>query len=461
MIGARPRGEEMRLNGSIENREEFDNLMADSALAAIDQDAPLMQIETALRSLGETMAKADPLRRAIVREEAIRRLRAAGVRSPVALADTAFGAVESAELDRIRLGAVAPWNETVDGGELLDDIARTLQRFVVLPPVAADAQALWCLNTYAHNASGVSPILCIRSPEKRCGKTRNLEVLSGLVDRPLHTANITVAALYRTIDRYRPTLLIDEADTIFVNGSNAELRGVLNAGLYKSNAFVLRCGDRKEPKMHSVWCPKAIALIGRLPTTLEDRSIVIALRRRSRSEPVETFRYDQVLEQLEPIRRKASRWAADYRSTLRSAIPVVPEPLNDRAQDLWRPLVAIAETVGGDWPERAHRAALELSDPTPEPNRGAVQLLHEVRTVFRQQHAERLASEEIVTELANMEHRRCAEAIHRGTITKVELARSFAPFGIRPRVIRHGKGQVRRGYLASDFSDAFARYLEP
>ena len=68
----------MRLNGSIENREEFDNLMADSALAAIDQDAPLMQIETALRSLGETMAKADPLRRAIVREETIRRLRGRG-----------------------------------------------------------------------------------------------------------------------------------------------------------------------------------------------------------------------------------------------------------------------------------------------------------------------------------------------------------------------------------------------
>src|SRR5438094_10656988 len=30
--------------------------------------------------------------------------------------------------------------------------------------------------------------------------------------------------------------------------------------------------------------------------------------------------------------------------TLRSAIAVVPEPLNDRAQDLWRPLLAIAET---------------------------------------------------------------------------------------------------------------------
>jgi putative DNA primase/helicase len=406
------------------------------------------------------MAKADPLRRAIVREETIRRLRAAGIRSPATLADTAIGPVESANLDRIRLGAVEPWNETVDGRELLEDIARTLRRFVVLPAVAADAQALWCLNTYAHDASAVSPILCIRSPEKRCGKTRNLEVLSGLVHRPLQTASITVAALYRTIDRYRPTLLMDEADTIFVNGSNAELRGVLNAGLYKSNAFVLRCGDRKEPKMHSVWCPKAIALIGRLPATLEDRSIVIALHRRSRGEPVETFRYDQVLEEIEPIRRKAVRWAADYRNTSRSAISAVPEQLNDRAQDLWRPLVAIAEAVGGDWPERAHRAALELSDPSPAQDPLAVQLLHDVRMVFRQQHAERLPSEDIVTELATMQHRKSSGRIHRGAITKVELARSVAPFGIRPRVIRYGHGQVRRGYLASDFADAFVRYLE-
>ena len=289
----RRQGEEMLLHGSAEPREEFDALMADSALAAIVHDAPLMQIEAALRSLGEMMAKADPLRRAIVREETIRRLRGAGVGSPAAMADTAFGPLESAGLNRIRLGAVAPWNETVDGRELLEDIAKTVQRFVVLPAVAADAQALWCLNTYAHEAAGVSPILCIGSSEKRCGKTRNLEVLSCLAHRPLHTSNITVAALYRTIDRYRPTLLSDEADTIFVNGSNAELRGVLNAGLYKSNAFVLRCGERQEPKMHSVWCPKAIALIGRLPTTLEDRSIVIGLRRRSRSEPVETFRYDK------------------------------------------------------------------------------------------------------------------------------------------------------------------------
>ena len=177
--------------------------------------------------------------------------------------------------------------------------------------------------------------------------------------------------------------------------------------------------------MHSVWCPKAIALIGRLPTTLEDRSIVIALRRRSRSEPVEAFRYDQVLEQVEPIRRKAARWAADYRNTLRSAIAVVPEPLNDRAQDLWRPLLAIAETIAGNWPERARRAALELSDPVPEPDRGAVQLLQDLRMVFRHRHAERLPSEDIVNALANMEHPKSSTVTSGGVTTRHQVADRF------------------------------------
>jgi len=166
-------------------------------------------------------------------------------------------------------------------------MAATLRRFVVLSPAAADAEALWCLHTYVHDVAAVSPNLSLSSPEKRCGKTRNLQILGCLVRRPMHAANVTAAALMRAIDHYAPTLLIDEADTIFTNGGSAELRGILNAGLYRSNAFVLRCsGDRKEPKIHSVWCPKAIALIGRLPTTLEDRSISIPMRRRAPEERV-------------------------------------------------------------------------------------------------------------------------------------------------------------------------------
>src|SRR2546425_8842168 len=207
--------------------EELETLLTDSALAAIHPDTPLVQIEAALRSLAESVARSDPLRRAVVREATIQRLRQARVGSPAVLADAAFGAEAKRDpaterAPGLRLNTAEPWPEPVVGSDLLDQMAATFSRFLVLSATAADAEALWCLNTYAYDAAGVLPNLCIRSSEKRCGKTRNLEILGCLVQRPLHTANITPAALYRTIDQYQPTLLIDEADTIFVRGGNAE-----------------------------------------------------------------------------------------------------------------------------------------------------------------------------------------------------------------------------------------------
>jgi len=215
--------------------DELETLLTDSALAAIHADSPLAQIEAALRSLAEAVARSDPLRRAVVREATIQRLRQARVGSPAVLADAAFGpeAKRDPATERapgLRLNTAAPWPEPVVGSDLLDQMAATFSRLLVLSAAAADAEALWCLNTYAYDAAGVLPNLCISSSEKRCGKTRNLEILGCLVQRPLHTANITPAALYRTIDQYQPTLPIDEAETIFVRGGNAELRGPAERG---------------------------------------------------------------------------------------------------------------------------------------------------------------------------------------------------------------------------------------
>jgi hypothetical protein len=254
----------MNPDASIANKiSGLDQLFLDSALAGIDEEAPPSQIETVLRCVASAIADADPIRRAVVRDALIRRLRRAGVSCPVTLANAACGEREKAG----RAPTVAlfpdldPWPEPVPGAVLLDDMAATLRRFVVLSPAAVDAEALWCLHTYVHDVAAVSPILSLRSPEKRCGKTRNLQILGCLVRRPLHTANVTAAALTRAIDHYGPTLLIDEADTIFINGGSAELRGILNAGLYRSTAFVLRCvGDRKQPKACSVWCRASAVL---------------------------------------------------------------------------------------------------------------------------------------------------------------------------------------------------------
>jgi putative DNA primase/helicase len=432
--------------------DELGTLLTDSALAAIHPDTPLAQIEAALRSLAESVALSDPLRRAVVREATIQRLRQAGVGSPAVLADAAFGpepkrdyAIERAS--RLRLNTAEPWPEPVRGSDLLDQMAAAFSRFLVLSPAAAAAEALWCLNTYTYDAAGVLPNLCISSLEKRCGKTRNLEILGCLVQRPLHTANITPAALYRTIDCHQPTLLIDEADTIFVNGGNAELRGLLNAGLYRSSAFVLRCGNRKEPQWCSVWCPKAIALIGRLPETLEDRSIVIPMRRKE--EPLETYRYERVRDLLEPLRRKAVRWVRDHGKALADVEPM-PLPIHDRAQDIWQPLLSIAEVVGEDWPERARTAALALSGMAHEHNSLAISLLNDVRSIFIQRQAARLPSRDIVRELARMTHRRWPDWNGGTPMTPIQLASMLSELGIRPKVIRHGQREVSRGYRLQD-----------
>ena len=118
------------------------------------------------------------------------------------------------------------------------------------------------------------------------------DLLARLVPRALTTANTTAAAIVRTIEVVQPTLLIDEADMFLID--NDEMRGVLNSGHRRSCAFVLRLvGDDHEPRKFSTWAATAIAMIGRLPDTLEDRSIVVRLRRRRADEAITAFRVDR------------------------------------------------------------------------------------------------------------------------------------------------------------------------
>jgi putative DNA primase/helicase len=251
---------------------------------------------------------------------------------------------------------------------------------------------------------------------------------------------------------------MDEADTIFTNGSNAELRGILNAGLYRANAFILRCaGERKQPRAYSVWCPKAIALIGRLPTTLEDRSITIILRRRAPGEAVDLLHYDKLFKELEPLRRKAARWAIEHMDRLRDLTPPLPDGLHDRAQDLWRPLFAIAQTVGKVWMDRAQRAAVELTKVQPSDTSLGVQLLACIQSMFQDGKADHLSSEAITLHLREDEDCPWPDRL---PATKAQLARLLAPFGIRPTIVYRNRMQVRRGYRLSDFRDAFSRYLQ-
>ena len=351
---------------------------------------------------------------------------------------------------------VEPWSHHVDGAALLSDLRDLVCRYVVLPDHAAEVIALWVLHTYAHDTAQVSPILCFSSPEKRCGKTTALSLLQMLVNRPVSASNITAAALFRATELWRPTLLIDEADT-FLRDSD-ELRGILNSGHNKASAYVIRTvGDEHEPRQFCTWAPKAIALIGRMDPTLIDRSIIIRMRRKFQGDRVERFTVANN-GQFGDIVRRCARWAKDRAPSLVRSNPDVPKALNDRAADNWRHLLAIADSVEGQWPEFARKAAVWLGNAA-EDEAVRVMLLGDIKALLADPKADRIASADLAEALAKMEERPWPEWHHGKPITPKQIASLLSAFEVKPKLLRIGAGEPVRGYELSMFDDAFARYL--
>lgn len=369
----------------------------------------------------------------------------------------------------LEISEVEPWPEPVNGEMLLDELAGILSRFVVLPPDAAETLALWSLHTYAFQLREVTTYLGIESPEKRCGKTTLLSVLQQLTHRPISASNISSSALYRMIEETRPTLLIDEADTLLTG--NDELRGILNSGYTRSTAYVVRVGHiapgRKEtasteaqdrrgvPQLlrFSCWCPKAIAAIGALPETLADRSIVIRMRRKNPDEQSERLRRLETAN----VRRCCARFVLDHAEEIGTGQVEIPAELHDRAADIWEPLLLLADLAGGDWPAKARKAALALSCSVVQhpPIRA---LLVDVMVAFEEHGQTRLFSREIVDWLNSRGDRPWCELKDSRSVSDRWLAQQLRPYGISPRTMWIGGGSAR-GYTKEEIVSVFLRYV--
>jgi putative DNA primase/helicase len=361
-----------------------------------------------------------------------------------------------------------PWTEAVDGAALLESVSKAIGSHVVMPDYSRDAAALWVVHTYLIDCFLVSPRLAIRSPVKRCGKTTTLDVIGRLVLRPLPTANVTAAAVFRVVEAYRPALLVDEADTFLRD--NDELRGVINSGHRRGGSVVRTVGDDHEPRAFSTYSPCAIALIGKLPDTLHDRSVVIDLKRRLPSEKITPFRPDRA-DYLDVLARKVARWTKDNAAGIADADPNLPAGVYNREADNWRPLLAIAEAAGGQWPKRAREAVEKSRDAVGDDESRLVVLLVDIKAIFTEaatlaarvasrQDTDRLASSDLVDALVKIEGRPWAEYGKTGKpLSQNQLARMLKPLGIAPEVIRIGDKKTPRGYLLSQFTEAFERYL--
>jgi Protein of unknown function (DUF3631) len=335
------------------------------------------------------------------------------------------------------------------GADLLNEVTAQISRYVVLKKHEARAIALWIVHTHAFDLFAISPRLKIQSPEPGCGKTTLLDVLRYLVRNPLLTAHVSAAAVFHAIADDAPTMLIDEADSSL---TTADMLAILNAGHRRNDAEVVRADGR-----YSVWAPAAFATINGVPNQLDDRSISINLRRRRPDEDVDRFLHDHA-KSLRRLQRRTEKWVEENSDALKNAKPDVPNTLHNRRADNWRPLLAIADVAGGEWPKLARRAAEALSvSEAPRQSEG-VMLLSDVRDAFAKQGTDRLWSSDLATTLAQLEGRPWYEHRGRGSITANAIAVLLAPHGIRPVDIRKGE-IVRKGYRARQFDDACARYL--
>jgi putative DNA primase/helicase len=203
----------------------------------------------------------------------------------------------------------------------------------------------------------------------------------------------------------------------------------------------------------SSWCPKAMAAIGNLPETLADRCILIHMQRKTPAEHCERLR------NLDPFnfRRQCARFVLDRAERIVSARPSIPPELNDRAADIWEPLLALADLAGGTWPVKARQAAIDLSASAQQISPIA-SLLIDIMLLFGGEDGARIFSRDLVGNLNHMEDRPWMDSDQRHKLTEKLLANQLRPYGIQPASLRIGK-TVAKGYLRADFSEAFRRYI--
>jgi hypothetical protein len=198
-----------------------------------------------------------------------------------------------------------------------------------------------------------------------------------------------------------------------------------------------------------------VAGIGDMPDTIEDRAVVVTMRRRAPAEEVTRFRRRRAVPPLHDLRDRLHAWLLGLVNELHQAEPELP--VEDRAADVWEPLVAVADSEGGDWPERARNACKILAGVGPGDEADDTRLLSDIYAVFGD--AERLATATILERL-NATETSPWGGWHRGDgLNARDLSRMLKPYGIAPKVIKIGDA-TPRGYMAGWFHDSWDRYVD-
>jgi Protein of unknown function (DUF3631) len=338
----------------------------------------------------------------------------------------------------------------------LDQVQEVFDEYVTFPSdEARDAVVLWVLHTHVFASFESTPRLSIRSTEPGSGKTRVLEVMEHLVPKAMNAVYVTPGVMWRSMEQGHPTMMLDEADTIFgKSGSGSAhryLRGIINAG-HRKGATVPRCVGSEDVKQFHVFGPVVLAGIGRLPETIANRSVEIVMRRRRKGDrEIRPFRVKFAIPELRKAYENCEEWAQSAGMELDMSMPELP--VKDRDADVWEPLVSIADMASEQWGKRARKACAALTaDSKEKPVSLGARLLKDIHAVFGD--AEQLFTWEVLDGLYRLDD----SPWEPGEFDSRKLSRMLVEYGIAPSVMRKGK-EVARGYKRADFIETWERYV--
>jgi hypothetical protein len=344
------------------------------------------------------------------------------------------------------------------GERTLTEVYHFLGRFVAYPSEHAQvAHALWCVHTHLMEKWESTPRLAFLSAEPASGKTRALEITELLVPNPVAAVNVSASYLFRKVGTGDgATILYDEIDTVLGPKAkeNEEIRGLLNAG-HRRSGVAGRCvvrGKNIETEEIPAYSAVALAGLGWLPDTLLSRSVIIRMRRRHGGEAVEPYRRRIHIAEGTYVRSMIEQGAKGAMVDW----PEMPPEIQDRDADVWEPLIAIADAVGGDWRARARAAAVALVSESKEvePSLG-IRLLADLKTVFG--NAEAMSSKSILKALHELEEAPWAD-LRGKPLDERGLANRLRQYGVRSRTVRIGES-TPRGYARTDLYEQWERYL--
>ena len=208
---------------------------------------------------------------------------------------------------------------------------------------ASDVLALWVIGTYLYPLFEAYPYIALNGP-KGSGKTKVVDLTAKLAFNMVASSNISPAALFRWVAATRGVLAIDEAERLSNTGDPVvqDLRLLLNAGYKRGSPAIRIEGDDRQVTEFEVYGPKMIASIREPEDVLKSRCITIHMLRTTTDKGRRVI--SEQGENWAGMRHGLYSLALIHYAAIRDLYleGAGADGLNNRAAELWRPLLAIA-----------------------------------------------------------------------------------------------------------------------